>query len=723
MSTTSADKSPPAPLAGTSPAWLSFNFAATILVSAFLLFQVQPMISKYILPWFGGSPAVWTTCMLFFQMLLFGGYAYAHLTARFLAPRPQALLHVALLVTAAVLLPITPSDALKPTDSDNPIGRILALLGMTVGLPYFVLSSTGPLVQHWFSGAFPGRSPYRLYSLSNLGSLTALLTYPFLVEPTIDVVLQTQVWSGLFVVFALLCAVGGLVTGWRSTARQEASEAQATITASDIPTVAHRLLWIALPAFASMTMLATTNQVCIDVAVIPFLWIIPLSLYLLSFIICFDHARWYARGAFAVATGLLILAVAGNSELSSLVAKLWREFSFVEELILFFGAMFCVCMVCHGEMVRLRPHPRFLTEYYLMLSAGGALGGLFVSLIAPEIFSNYFEWNIVLVGSWLLAVVMLVIALARGRLPLALVAVGLVGAGVGLWFLYGWQGTDVTPLARDRNFYGVISVVDIPERKLEGDQGVSPAHRRMYNDHVIHGLQHLDPAKKQLPLSYYHQATGIHQAIRYLHQRQKGIRIGVVGLGVGTVATFAEEGDSLRFYEINPECVLLAEDFFTFLHDCKVRPEPVVLGDGRLQLELELKRGQPQKFDILLLDAFSGHAVPAHLLTTEAFDIYMQHLNDKGTLAVNITNTYLDLSPVVYALADQHKLFTTRVQTKSDSTQLHYRANWMLLTQDAELVKAIPPSPADSARSPNQELILWTDRYNSLWPVIRMDFQ
>ena len=405
--------------------WLAVNFAATIFVSAFLLFQVQPLVSKAILPWFGGTAAVWTTCMLFFQTVLFCGYAYAHLSDRWLAPKLQGLVHVGLIVAALLLLRIVPDDAWKPQDSSFPALRILGLLAISVGLPYFVLSSTGPLLQAWFARAYPGSVPYRLYALSNFGSLLALLSYPFWFERRFDIPDQARYWSWGFVAYAVLCGYAA-ISIWLTFRDNAAGNDSANSAPSrdrqgalePPPALLHRSLWIALPAFASMVLLATTNHVSTDVTPMPFLWVIPLSLYLLTFIIAFDHPRWYWPVGFAIFTLLAVYAVgmafaAGQSHLETtnygVPGKLVHRtaqavydieksrgvaeddlpntdrvaIGFLTYAAMNFAALFGICLLCHGELVRLRPHPRYLTSFYLSIAAGGALGGAAVSLLAP----------------------------------------------------------------------------------------------------------------------------------------------------------------------------------------------------------------------------------------------------------------------------------------------------------------------------------------------------
>ena len=407
-----------------APAWMAWAFAGATLLGAFLLFQIQPLISKFILPWFGGAPAVWTTCMLFFQIVLFGGYTYSHLLVARLSSRSQAVVQGLLLLAAIAVLPIAPSAAWKPTDSTLPTLRILLLLTATVGLPYFVLSTTSPLVQSWFSRSFPGRTPYRLYALSNFGSLLALLSYPFVFEPAFDLTTQSRLWSWAFPVYALLTALCGAAV-WRlnrggaeaapaSDLESSASEQDATSTAP--PSWFHRILWLLLPACASLVLLATTNHVCENVPVSPILWVVPLSLYLLTFIISFDHSRWYVRPLWAILTVLGIVTVMGGGTITYWVGTHFLHetiSSYTHELVLNFAAMFFICMICHGEVVRLRPAPRHLTEFYLMLSAGGALGGIAASLVAPHLFKSFLEWNIGMTVAYAIAVVVLFLAVPK----------------------------------------------------------------------------------------------------------------------------------------------------------------------------------------------------------------------------------------------------------------------------------------------------------------------
>ena len=676
--------------------------ASTILVSAFLLFQVQPLISKCILPWFGGSPAVWTTCMLFFQIVLFGGYAYAHISEHVLGPRLRTVVHFLLLVLAVAMLPIIPSPAWKPLDSSNPTWRILGLLLVSVGLPYFVLSSTGPLLQAWFSRAYPDRVPYRLYALSNFGSLAALLSYPFLFEPRWSVQVQGILWSGLFVLFAFMCGYGVIAIQRLTAGTLPDRKPTAAGLDPKVPGWQQRLLWVGLPALASLMLLATTNHVCQNVAVIPFLWVVPLSLYLISFIICFDHERWYRRGLWGVLTILLILLTVADDE--------WVvSLSFHQSLVVYFAAMFGICMVCHGELVRLRPSSRYLTMFYLMIAAGGAVGGILVSLVAPVVFNRFWEWKIGLAAGYLLAAGLVVqslrsyLALRRYQTILA-ASTALVGLGT---ILYWQSDTGSRALDRVRNFYGIASVVErAKDRPLDHDYA-------LFSGNIIHGMQFAAPTKCHFPTAYYGPESGVGRALTYFRDRQD-LRVGAVGLGAGTVAAHAQTGQYFRFYEINPEMLRLARTWFTYLGDCRGRYD-VILGDARLSLERE----PGQNFDVLILDAFSGDAIPVHLLTQEAFAVYLSHLVPEGVVCVHITNTYLDLASVVRGLGEKYGLEMVEVSSPGDADWDLQPAQWIVLSRNRRFTAAMSayahPKP-QAARC-----LLWTDGYSNLFEILKVE--
>lgn len=679
-------------------------FSLTIFWGACLLFLVQPLIARFILPWFGGGPAVWTTCMLFFQLLLLGGYAYAHFSISRLTPRRQVITHLALLGLAVALLPITPGDAWKPTGEAGATGHILQLLVVCLGLPYLVLAATGPLLQAWFSKAQPGVSPYRLYALSNVGSLLALLVYPFFLEPHLTRQAQADGWSWGLVLYAGLAAWCG-VKVWRTADIGSADAAQAAV--EPVPTLARRLLWFALPACGVMLLLAITNKLCQDIAVVPFLWVLPLSLYLLSFIISFDNPRWYHRGLWLpLLLGLLAAVLANLHEAES-------HPSIAPLAALYLGTMFVACMVCHGEVFRLRPGPSRLTGYYLSLSGGGATGGLIVALGAPVVFPDYFELHLALFLS-----AALVIAVLRedpaGRRPHATArwgwAVLLLMLPVFGYGLYDVAATSLRgSLTVTRGFYGVLKVI-------ENDKDDPEAHHlTLQHGGTIHGLQYLKPERRIEPTSYYTSTSGVGRLLR-THKPDGGRRIGAVGLGTGTLAAWGRPGDTFRFYEINDDVARLATGTFTYLKDSKAKTE-LVMGDARLSMERESN----QQYDLIILDAFSSDAIPVHLLTLEAFGHYQRHLKADGAIVVHVSNRYLNLHPVVYRLAE--KIGFPGVTIDDHDTAYEdagfYGSDWIILTRNTALLEQ--PLIKDATSPPVEypsRIMYWTDERSDLLSLL-----
>jgi hypothetical protein len=681
-----------------------FAFSLTIFWGACLLFLVQPLIARFILPWFGGGPAVWTTCMLFFQVLLLGGYAYAHFSISRLTPRRQVITHLCLLALAVALLPITPGDQWKPTDGTNAAGHILLLLLACLGLPYLVLSATGPLLQAWFSKANPGVSPYRLYALSNVGSLLALLAYPFVLEPQLSRQAQANGWSVGLALYAGLAGWCGYKV-WQSAGAD--TKAVVAEEAEEAPSAARRLLWFALPACGVMLLLAITNKLCQDIAVVPFLWVLPLGLYLLSFIISFDSPRWYHR-----AVWLPLLAV--------LLGLVWQNLNEAEShpsitplATLYLGTMFVACMVCHGEVFRLRPGARRLTGYYLSISAGGAAGGLFVALGAPFLFPDYFELHVALFLT--AALVLLVLRLdpafplqrGRARWGWAILLVALPVFGYGL---YDVAATSLRgSLSVTRGFYGVLKVNESDKENPELH------HLTLQHGATIHGLQYVHPEKKTAPSSYYTSTSGIGRLLRS-HKPAGGRRVGAVGLGSGTLAAWGRPGDTFRFYEINDDVARLATSTFTYLKDSQAKTE-LVMGDARLSMERE----PDQRYDVIILDAFSSDAIPVHLLTLEAFGHYQRHLKPDGAIVVHVSNRYLDLHPVVYRLAE--KIGFPGVTIDDNDTAYEdagfYGSDWIILSRNAALLQnplirdVVSPPASYPAR-----IMYWTDERSDLLSLL-----
>jgi spermidine synthase len=676
---------------------LAFLYGLTIFLSAFLLFQVQPLIGKMILPWFGGSASVWTTCMLFFQMLLLLGYLYSHWIVRFLSPRQQSLLHISLLVVSLLLLPISPSEDWRPTGGENPTARILMLLAATIGLPYFVLSTTGPLIQAWFAREQSGAVPYRLFALSNFGSLLALLAYPVAVEPVLPTRWQSYAWSALFVGFALLCSL----LAWHGR-RGEAGHAALRDANHPAPSARQRLAWVALAACPSILLVADTSYLTENIAPIPLLWVVPLALYLLSFIFSFERKGWYQRRVFLPLLALGLGAMAylptlGVSALPILVATGVN-----------LSAFFVACMVCHGELSRMQPHPSHLTGYYLMLATGGALGGLFVGVIAPNFFNSNYELSIGLVLTALVASVVVL-----GRHPFASrrwQAAAWTGAMAMTLAIAAIRVTDHLEELEDakvtvRNFYGTLRVFARGEGR--------DARRTLMHGQIVHGRQFAAEARQDEPTTYYSRDGGAGRAL--LAKAEQGpLRVGVIGLGVGTLAAYGRPGDYYRLYEIDPLVIDLARSHFTYLSRSKAATE-MVLGDARLSLDRET----PQQFDVLVADAFSGDAVPIHLLTREAFANYFRHLKPDGVLAIHVTNRFLDLPPVVKAAAESFGRQARIVSIPSDSERLVFRSSWVLVSADPnfftgpQLRDVVTEIPAKAGFS------IWRDDYSSVYSVLK----
>jgi len=662
--------------------------AGTIFLSSFLLFLVQPLIARLILPWFGGSAAVWTTCMLFFQALLLAGYAYAHLlNAKVRGKTPQLVIHGLLIALALAVLPIAPAESWKPAGDEEPVSHILLLLGASVGLPYFLLASTSPLVQAWFARARPGENPYRLFAVSNLASLVALLGYPFLVEPFFSARQQVSIWSWLFAAFAVLCAVAAW-TAPMTHPQRESEKAASPIRASQV------VLWLALAATGSVLLLAVTNHLTQNIASIPFLWVVPLSLYLITFILCFDHPRWYQRKLFLalVAALLPVMAWYGNSLDLWLAAPLYA------------AGLFACCMFCHGELYLLKPGPRYLTTFYLMISVGGALGALLVGVAAPNILPGYYELEITLIACALLLfsrTLKLRWWMAGGAFAMAAATATAAAYNLNTYL------SDTRVVLR--NFYGVVRTRDFP----------NPApFRAVYHGSIQHGGQLLESAYRNLPITYFGPTSGYGRVFASLPEAPR--RVGVVGLGAGVIAAYARRGDLFRFYEIDPQVAAVAMSEFTFLRDSPAQIE-VALGDGRLSLERE----PDQRFDLLALDAFSGDSIPMHLLTREAMATYVRHLKPDGVIVFQATNRFVDITPVVERLAAEFGFSAVLVSDTPETSYTRAVDYWLsdtdqiIVTRNAGLLAAEPINSAAEPLPLRPGFPVWTDDFYNLLRILK----
>ena len=669
-------------------------YALTIFASAFLLFLVQPIIAKQILPWFGGSAAVWTTCLVFFQAALLAGYAFADLVIRRIASSRQGQLHIALLAASLFVLPIVPGAFWKPAGTENPAALILGLLTVTLGLPYLLLSMTSPLLQAWFARRYRGRDPYRLFALSNLASLLALVTYPFILEPAVATRTQALGWSVGYAVFVVLCAAIAWSSGRTVPPRSIAAKPDITERASP-PSWTRSVLWCALAATGSVLLLSVTNHITQNIAAVPLLWIVPLTLYLLTFILNFDSTRWYPRE-------LLLPVVA-----ASLAVMAWcvADTRLIHELELQLGVfcigLFIACMFCHGELARQKPPVAYLTRFYLMVSLGGAFGAALVGILAPLALRAHFELGLGLIA----AACLLAWQVRRNALVfglLALVAI-VVTIGCAIWSVVNfYESTIVTA----RNFYGVLRVQETGPNEIS-------RHRTLVHGTIMHGLQYLAPQFNRQPTSYYTKTSGIGRLLETLHPRRDPLRVGVIGLGTGTLASYGTPGDLYRFYDINPAVIRIAREDFTYLAQSEATIE-TLLGDARLTLERE----PAANLDILAIDAFSSDAIPVHLITSEALALYARNIKPNGVVAFHVTNRFLDLIPVVAALADAHGMQAVWIHDDGVDV-LASRSDWVLVSTNKALLDNPQIAGAATPIIREPEWRLWTDDFNNLFQVLR----
>ncbi len=723
-------------------------FSLTLFLSAALLFMVQPMIAKMILPLLGGSSSVWTTCMLFFQTLLLAGYAYAHAAPRWLGTRRHAIVHAILLLLPLLVIPIRVSGWTPPATA-NPLAWLLGLLFVTVGLPFFMLSTLAPLLQRWFAETTheAGHDPYFLYAASNTGSLLALLAYPFVVEPNLKLGTQTWVWTGGYLVLVLLVAACAFVlwrrhrVGARGSAAAEAPPSTPSpgdrSAAGAAPTVGRRLRWIAWSFVPSCLMLGLTTYITTDIAPFPLLWVVPLALYLLSFIIVFARPpAWTHR----VLIGVLALAVIRLA----MLRLSHTPVSVAELLIVHFVTFFVAALVCHGELARTRPEAGYLTEFYLWMAFGGMLGGVFNALIAPRIFDRVIEYPLAYALVCLLRPRFGAAApeprraatpapsraarraggkpppgsapaMPRGGVVHALVTVGWVVMGLGVAAVFLAQSIGGDPrlvLHSDRSFFGVNRV------KL----GPLPTMVSLFHGTTTHGIQSRVPADRGIPMGYYHRTGPIGQLMTALDSASAAPRrVGLVGLGIGTLAAYGRAGDRYTFFEIDPAVEKLATNtaYFTYVSDARARGVDltVVLGDGRIQLARSTDR-----FGVIVLDAFSSDAIPLHILTREAFRLYLSRLEPGGVIAAHISSKFFDLAPVLGDLAADAGLVCLYQKdastTPEERRQGKLSSQWVVMARNAADLDALARDSRWTRLPARPGVRVWTDDYSNALSVI-----
>lgn len=700
-------------------------FVLSIALSATLLFLVQPIIARQVLPWFGGSAGVWTICMVFFQVTLLAGYAYAHALNRWLAPRRQWLLHTTLLAISAAFLPIVVGERFRPDASSDESIAILVLLAATIGLPYFLLASTGPLMQSWWVRQWPGKPVYRLFALSNAGSLAGLVAYPFLIEPFLGVRTQALIWSAAFGAFALLCAAAA----WRM-ARSVSDAASPGAADAKTPEPApatspegatgraqaeHRsanpgspVAWIGFSALGVMMVLGATAHLSQNVASVPFLWIVPLSLYLLSFVLAFDGRSgrgWYAPGwGIPLCLGAVMLMALGLSVSDGLL-------DMTLSLPLYCAGVLVTCLFCHGELALRRPDAADLTRFYLMISLGGALGGIFSGLVAPRIFQSIYEFPLALFGVAASAVVAGWQQTSFGHLRKWVTALAVTALfATGFWDYQFVQLLNDHAILLSRSFYGTLSVQKFGKGTDE--------RRILRHGVVVHGLQYTYGPGRLEPTEYYRRESGIGLAIASAQSRRADLRLGVIGLGVGTLSTYGRKGDTVRFYEIDPAVVAIAQREFAYLSSTPADVQ-IVVGDARRSLQLEVDAGRAPRFDVLAVDAFSGDSVPVHLLTRQAMELYLQCLAEDGVLALHVSNRFLDLKPGLANMARQMNLHATLVAEHPRDHPETTLTEWVLISKNAAALAAAPLQGHTETLVADPRLDVWTDDFSNLLETVK----
>ena len=664
---------------------MTFLAGSSIFLAAFLLFALEPLVAKRILPWFGGSSAVWSVCLVFYQVALLAGYFYASVLARSFRQSKQVFIHITLLGCSLLLLPIGPSLGWKPGANDNPAWKILLMLTASTGLPFAMLSATSPLLQDWLSRASDTR-PYRLFALSNVASLTALLAYPLLIETHLDATQQSVWWSAGFALFVVLCSA----FAWQTRCVADASPVETRKPLA----MTQKVYWLALSACGSMLLLSVTNHIDENVAAVPLLWVLPLAVYLVTFVVAFGSG-FYRRELWlrVLAFGLAMLAYAAYDIETSFPIQL--------SVPVFLAGLFIGCLFCQGELYRLKPDNAHLTAFYLAIAAGGAAGAVFVGLVAPHLFGGIYELPLSLTMAAALA---LALTWRNGGWSARLLW-SAVTASMAVVFVLNWQAYNKNALALQRSFYGSLRV-------LQSQQSGPKQTRALYHGTVQHGAEYIWPPRRLEPTTYYGENSAIGIVLREWPVSAK--RVGVVGLGAGTLAAYGEPGDTFRFYEINPQVIQLAKQFFFFLADSRALVE-MVKGDARLSLERE----HAAPYDVLVLDAFSGDAIPVHLLTREAMALYVHRLRPNGVIAFHVSNSYLDLPPVIKQLADSVGSRCLVVRNEAEQESMVLASEWVLVTRNEQILDNDVLKMHSVALPAASNMRIWTDDFNSLLPILK----
>jgi hypothetical protein len=691
------------------------QYFISVFISAFLVFQIQPIISKIILPWFGGGASVWTTCMLFFQSFLLVGYLYAYLLTKILRVKYQIVVHLACLLFSLFLLPTNIADIQNVVITGSPTWTVLWVLFLGLGFPYLILSANTPLLQNWFTSETNARNPYRLYAISNIGSFLALVSYPVVIEPFMPLDWQIKLWSSIYCVFVLL-------VGWIFfiTVKQN------NIVRVCIPEQVVKqkmgpfrlVLWFMLSALGVILLVSTTNALTQNIPPVPFLWLAPLSIYLLTYVMAFSNFAIYVRNFWLPFFMLL-------SFVALLIYFIGGQFDIITQLLIYLLILLCGCMICHGELNSLKPQQGNTTLFYLVLSAGGVGGSFLVSFVAKTLFDEFLEFPLAILGVLLLASVSLwwnkqshpptpksskYNAAANKQLSILAAA----SAIVSLVWLLAFTGLNNRyqqyDIAKARNFYGILTVKDITEGKVN--------ERRLIDGTTSHGSQSLPLSSLAVPLSYYRPGTGVQLVIEEMSSHNTALQVGIIGLGVGALAAYGKFGDHYTFYELNPLVADFANQYFSYLESAKAEVH-VKLGDARVTLQNELDLGKKNAFDLLVIDAFSGDLIPTHLMTHEAFLLYQQHIKSQGVMALHISNRHLSLLPVIMHHSKSLNMQVMVFQTPGNVNE--HDAQWVVLTNNSQLIQS-PNLIYRQTEITNGQYkdVLWTDDYSSLLSILKV---
>lgn len=670
--------------------WAERLLTATVALGAFLLFSIQPLIAKYILPWFGGTAVVWTTAMIFFQVMLIGGYGYAHWLVSKGAWKRGRWIHLIALGTAVMTLPVIPSETWKPEGLESPVVRIGLLLGASIGLVYVMLAATSPLIQRWFASTFPGRNPYKLFAVSNLASMSALLSYPLLIEPLLTKKEQAIGWSMGFVVYAVLCGYACIKFGGEDRKTGEGIARRNKET--ERPRVTQILVWTAMAALGSAMMMATSNHLTQNIPSIPLMWVLPLSVYLMTFVLCFDERGWYRP---AIVLGELSLLIGAMSML--LANKGW-QFMLLWNMVVFLIGLFVTCMFLHGELATRKPGSRQLTWFYMCVASGGAVGGFAVGVIAPITLPGVMEMEICVA---LIAICALVVTRKSMKGRRAGLVMAAAFCAVITTVSAGRFGDGA--LMMSRNFYGSLKVV-----RVSDSQG--NAKKQLVHGAIVHGEQNEGRETRLEPTAYFTRTSGVGQMMD--ERAETASRVGIIGLGAGTLAAYARKGDVFRFYEIDPGVVKAARTKFTFLSESAGTIE-IAIGDGRLAIEREVRLGNESPLDIVVVDAFSGDSIPVHLITSEAVDAYASRTKPNGVIAFHVSNKFINLVPVLERIAQEKKMRLKHVEEKSAEGRTI--SEWVVLTKDTSNMEGVGGTTGE--RKKNR--VVWSDDYSNIIAALR----